>query len=546
MSYNINPVFLTDSYKLSHKHFEVEGTSMIYANGTFRFDNYFKAKYPDFDHKIVWFGMQRFIIKILIDTWNKGFFSRPKEDVMKEIKRLLLPYIGMDKLKHFEDLYDIGYLPIEIKSLPEGCLVDIGIPVFTIKNTHPDFEWLSNYLETVISVEIWKPATVATVSRQFHLLSKEFAKKTVGGIDGIEFQNHDFSFRGQSGWESSAANGCAFLLNSWGTDNVPALCDAEYYYKADIEKEPLAFSVAASEHSVTTLGINSNDSEDLAVGEQSFLYDVLVNKFPKGIVSYVADSYDYWRTISDIIPSLKPQILARDGKLVIRPDSGDPVKVVCGYKYETNISEAFRLNKLYFDGKTLWNTVEAGYDEIRDEWFGYVASNPITSDINEIKGSIEVLWDHFGGTITDKGYKLLDSHIGLIYGDGITYQRAKEIFTLLEEKGFASTNVVFGVGSYSLNLLSRDDLGFAIKATAAIVNDKFIPLCKDPKTDTSKKSAKGLLQVSYDADRKKYILNDNVSPEMEQNSCLETVFRDGALTKQVTFGEVRHNAKFMR
>lgn len=483
----LTPAFaalLTDSYKLSHKLFTTPGTQQIYSNFTPRFTHYLKQLYPLFDDQIVFFGLQAAIKEIFCNMWNDTFFNQPKNEVIAEMKRVLTPYIGMSDFSHFEQLHDLGYLPIEIKALPEGALVQPNIPVFTIKNTHADFQWLPNYLETILSAQIWKPMTVATVGRLFRSLANAAAIKTTGTTDGVDFQLHDFSFRGQSGFESSAANGAGFLLSSLGSDNIPAIMYLEQYYNADISKEPIAYSVPAGEHSVTTLGITMSNPEDKYDGEVKYI-DFVLDQFKTGIVSYVADSYDYWNVIENILPIHKDKIMSREGKFVIRGDSGNPVDIITGatLKYaevskesaETfedfmNICKMRIANKVESTTPTnkegvstysmsfkwndkLWDVTASQLTWVRSSlnyWqvdIRTAVMSFVEKEIDaEYKGTIEALWDLFGGTVNELGYKVLDSHIGMIYGDGITFERATEIFQRLEAKGFASTNIVFGVG----------------------------------------------------------------------------------------------------
>ena len=550
----MNPLFMSDSYKLSHKFMSFPGTQNIYSNLTPRFDKYFTKEYPNFDHNIVWFGLQAFIKKTLIEEWNINFFNKSWEELKEELNDVLVPYIGMTDFDHFEALHKLGYLPIEIKSLKEGSLVNIGTPVLTIVNTHPEFQWLTNYLETVISAEVWKPTTVATIAREFAHLSRHYAINTVGSTEGTEFQNHDFSYRGQANTESAASVGAGFLLSSHGTDNIPAIVFAKKYYNA---KGFIAGSVPAGEHSVTTLGINANNSKDKKQGETDFFKWLLTDVYPTGIFSYVADSYDYWGFLEEIVPSLKDIIMSRDGKWVCRGDSGDVVDVICGkiipdYSEEFSPESAVLAHAYKSDEYKLSNIVF----KYKDEYFkgsytshfdkhGDLCDIEVTSCVEykltvEDKGTIETLWDIFGGTITEKGYKLLDSHVGMIYGDGITYKRAQEIFKRLEDKGFASTNVIFGIGSFSLSSgLSRDSLGIAVKATNAIVNGKQIPIYKQPKTDSTKNSAKGLLKVIKNEDGSYTTLN-NVTIEEEQQGELVSVFKDGKLLREQTFEEIRN------
>lgn len=552
----MNPLFMSDSYKLSHLKMSIPGTQYIYSNLTFRFDKYFKQLYPDFDHKAVWFGLQAFIKKTLIKQWNEEFFNKPKDEVLNELK-LLTSAFAMTDFSHFEALHDLGYLPIEIKSLPEGSLINMGTPGLTIVNTHPDFQWLTNYLESVISAEIWKPTTIATVGREFRKLSNQWALKTTGSVEGTEFQNHDFGYRGTANTESSAACGAGFLLSTLGTDNIPAIDFVGRYYNTDVVENPVAFSIPASEHSVTTLGINYYNAEDKQQGELEYLKWLLTEVQPSGLFSYVADSYDYWGFLEHIIPTLKDIIMSRDGKYVVRPDSGNVIDVICGkqfpdYSDEPTLHSAalsfaydFESEEDNFEGIILY---QKHYHKVKisinRDRLGLI-DNYIVDSIDEYnltvedKGTVEWLYETFGGTKTEQGYKLLDPHIGMIYGDGITYERAEQIFNRLHEKGFASINVVFGIGSWTMNQVSRDSLGIAVKATNAIVNGKQIPIYKQPKTDSTKNSAKGLLKVIKNEDGSYTTLN-NVTVEEEQQGELVSVFKDGKLLREQTFGEIRN------
>ena len=570
--HNINPILLSDSYKLSHIIFTSKGVKTIYSNFTPRFTHYLEDRFPNFDGKLVWFGLTATLKQVLIESWKENFFLRNKEEVIQEAKDILGPYIGMEDFSHFEDLHDLGYMPIEIKALAEGSLISKGIPCFTIKNTHEDYQWLPNYLESILTVQLWKVMTVATIGRLFKLVAEKYALKTTGSIEGTEFQNHDFSFRGQSGFESGGAAGAAFLISSKGTDNISALQYIRSYYNTDVNKTPVAFSIPAGEHSVTTLGIQMNalkyqdqdKSQRLILAEHDYLEEVLA-KFPTGLVAYVADSYDYFSFLTDILPKAKDSIMARDGKLVVRGDSGDPVDIIAGIpcidRSETSDNAQlaaidafmeevdFQAEKndyevIYFFDDVCYKGVFKLDRDNRNIVDGYqrISVEPYERTAEE-KGTIEVLYEIFGGTINDLGYKNLDSHIGMIYGDGITIPRATEIFERLESKGFSSLNIVFGVGSFSLAFLSRDDLGIAVKATAAeVVNGdstSLLPVYKEPKTDSSKKSAKGLLKVTKDIDTGEFTLHDNVSYEEECEGELKTVFLNGEFLIEPTFQEIR-------
>lgn len=603
-----NPALFADSYKLSHKAMEPEGTEIIYSNFTPRFNKYFKELYPNHDGKTVVFGIYPFLLDFLVDYWEKGFFKRPKEEVLEEIREVCYPYVGMDTkdLKHFEDLHDLGHLPLRVKALPEGSTVNTNIPVLTVVNTHKNFSWLTNYIESVLSSELWKPMTVATFAREFNTLADYWFDKTVEDQTFRKFAIHDFSYRGHGTHRESAICGAAPLLFSNGTDNIPGVLLARALYGAD---ENVAGSVAASEHSVTTLGINffadqKFDGElktltdqllnkmialgiqfeyEKALGELVTIYRLLTEVYPTGIFSYVSDSYDYWRVLTVILPILKPVIMRRDGKLVIRPDSGDPVKIVCGevsptqatlipessMEFREDFCKEVLIDRLVdetphgysgpssFEGLFVdsdgtyfkavisdisWNRYDKQYYYLDDRHS--ITCIVETIDLNPAeKGSIEVLSEVFGYTTNAKGYKELPPQIGLIYGDGITYQRAKDIYSQLASKGFAANNVVLGVGSYSFSGGTRDTLGFAIKATYAEVNGKPTPIYKEPKTDMSKKSARGLMKIEQDANGE-LVLVDNCSWAEEAEGLLQVVFENGKLYNQPDFTAIRTRLGF--
>lgn len=532
----------TDAYKLSHKGFMVEGTELIYSNFTPRSAKYLPVNKEDYDNKVVFFGLQYFIKDYLINEWNDKFFNKPKEQVIKKYKRIFDNYLGKDSvdMEHFEDLHDLGYLPLHIKALPEGSSVDIKVPFLTVYNTDKKYAWLTNYLETVLSCEIWKPCTVATIIKEYRKLANKFALKTTGSTAGTEFQIHGFEFRGMSGRKDAAICAAAFLLSSCGTDTVPAIELLEDFYNANGDEEFIAASVPASEHSLASAGI-------AAIGELETYRKWITQDYPTGIVSIIADTLDFFRVVTEFAEELKEDILNRQpngvglAKTVFRPDSGCPVKILTGYitadqtftseqhcydiiEYETKLPEVVNINGIYY--KTSQN------------WDGRVGLGKVLSE-PEVKGAVQCLWDIFGGTKTEQGYKLLHERVGIIYGDSITLERAKLIFERLEKKGFASTNVTFGVGSFTSQLISRDSAGMAMKAVYSEINGKGYELSKDPKTDDgTKKSAKGLLQVTKDSEGN-YQLKDQCTWEEESQGELETVFLNGNLIKETSLSEVR-------
>lgn len=517
---NINPMVLVDSYKTHHHNQYPDGMTKLYSNFTPR-----KSRIKGIEH-VVFFGLQHFILEYLIEKFNNEFFIFDKEirDITikeegekafklykKEVIDDYKKHVKLDDYSHIEKLWDLGYLPIEIKALPEGTLVPIGVPVFTITNTHPDFAWLVNYLETLISAMMWQPITSATIANEYKKILKSWAIKTTGSSEGVEWQGHDFSMRGMSSVETATLSGMAHLLSFTGTDTIPAIYALESSYNP--QKDTLiGGSVPATEHSVMCMGEKETEIET---------FKRLLKLYPTDNLSIVSDTWDLWKVITEYLPILKDEILARDGKLVIRPDSGNPADIICG----SNINS-------------------------------YVG--PIsTTQTPEFKGVIELLWDIFGGTVNEQGYKVLDSHIGLIYGDGIGLHNLDEINSRLAAKGFATTNWVAGFGSYGYQYNTRDTFGFAMKATYGEITHKADTwddsdtldiiepreIFKDPITDDgTKRSKKGLLSV------KRYpkvgggesiSVDDQQTWEQESNSLLTTVFKDSKLIKATTLEEIR-------
>lgn len=504
-----------DFYKADHRSQYPTGTELVYSNFTPRSARLGKMIADYFDNKVVVWGIQGMIKGLLIELWDKSFFQQPQAKVVAHYKRRMDTSLGPDKIsmEHIIALHDLGYLPIEIKALPEGSLCPINMPVLTIKNTIDEFFWLTNYLESSMSSCLWKYMTSATIALQYRRILNHWCEITGGTAGFVPFQAHDFSFRGTSGIEDAIMCGSGHLLSFTGSDTVLAIDFLEDYYGADCEKEFIAGSVPATEHSVMCMG-----GED---DERGTYLRLLTELYPSGFVSIVSDTWDYWHVITETVPSLKAEILAREGKFVVRPDSGDPVRIICGY----NEDELVRTE----DGKVYRHNLQ----EIAGVSTGLVE---ITEA--EAKGSIQCLWDTFGGTITANTYKTLDSHIGLIYGDSITMERAEQIFTRLAAKGFSSDNVVFGVGSFTYEYVTRDTLGFAMKATAGVVNGQPRDIFKSPKTDKGdKRSAKGLLSMHINSNG--YHLLQQCTPEVEQTGELKTVFLNGQLTHETTLAEVR-------
>lgn len=479
----MNPLLLTDGYKLDHRRQYPEGTSLVYSNWTPR-----KSRINGIN-EVVFFGLQYFLKKYIIEDFAKNFFQQPKEEVIRKYTRRINNYLGENQVgtKHIEALHNLGYIPMVFKALPEGVSVPVRVPMFTMYNTLPEFFWLTNYFETLLSAVVWMPCTSASIAKQYRKVLNKYAAETSSLEEFVTWQGHDFSMRGMAGIEAAVLSGAGHLLSFTGTDTIPAIDFLEEYYNANADNELIGDSVAATEHSVMCMGTDE--------GEFDTFKRLIMEIYPKGIVSIVSDTWDLWKVLTDYLPRLKNEISSREGKVVIRPDSGDPVDILCG-----NV---------------------AGKHEA------------------EKKGVIELLWEVFGGTINEKGYKELSPKIGAIYGDSITIERATQICERLKQKGFASTNVVLGIGSYTYQYNTRDTFGFAMKATYGEVNGVGREIFKDPVTDDgTKKSAKGLMQI-YQDEQGNYQLKDQCTWAEEQVGELREVFRDGKLLIDDSLAEIR-------
>lgn len=800
---------MIDAYKIDHRRQYPPGITRVYSNWTPR-----KISIPGVD-KVVFFGLQAFL-KEMTEAFDE-FFAADVDEVCADYEQNITEIIGPNDIgtQHIRDLHRLGYLPLEFRALPEGAEVYARVPMFTVENTHPDFFWLVNYLETWLSAHMWMPCTSATLARQLRRTLNRHALATTGSVEGVEFQGHDFSMRGHSSVLSAAMSGAGHLLSFVGTDTLPAKSWVKKYYGAE---EPIALSVAATEHSVMCAGGQDGEFET---------YNRLLDLYPNGILAVVSDTWDLWSVITDILPALKEKILARDGKLVIRPDcyaegtsiftnrgwvdfaklepsdlvaqvlddgsyefvkplkyieqeysgpmyrfsdkmgkvdflvtpnhrmimeSNGEQRVVFaenmlskGHHYQhmrrsavapisgralsplERLKIAFQadgsfqtgVNKIRFsfsksrkmdrleaileeagisykkypltegrfeysldapatefskgfewidlgtldgewcrefieelsywdasrrsDGrfkfdstdKTVIDVVEiialsAGFGALvshatddRKEIFSDVFAIHIMKDNrvggqswkktvedydgkvycvqvptgrilvknnratlvcgnsgdpadilcglntadgdtgrsargridfsshnSEDLGVIELLWEIFGGTVNDLGYKVLDHRIGAIYGDSITHDTADEICRRLAEKGFASTNVVFGMGSFFYQggwrgekpgWITRDTFGFAMKATNVTIDGQDQPIFKDPVTDSgTKKSAKGLISVVVGEDGEYRLLDecDRHDVQAEYNK-MALVYRNGKLLVDHKFNDIR-------
>jgi nicotinamide phosphoribosyltransferase len=493
----INPLNAIDFYKADHRRQYPHGTEYVYSNFTPRSARHAidsKLVGPNFDNKVVFVGLQGFCRWFLRDCFNQHFFSRPKVEVVAAYKRRMDRSLGEGAIpvEHIAALHDLQYLPIMIKAVPEGTRVPIGVPMLTIENTDEDFFWLTNYLETVLSNSLWKACTEATIAYEYRKLFKKYAVETGGNLSFVDVQGHDFSARGMSTIYDAASSGIGHLLSFVGTDTVSAIDYAEHYYGGNV----IGVSVPATEHSVMSMG----GREDEISTFQRLIQDL----YPSGIVSIVSDTWNFWTVITEYAARLKDIILNRTpdslgmAKVVFRPDSGDPVKIICGDPEAPEGSPAR-------------------------------------------KGAVQCLWDIFGGTTNASGYRTINQCVGLIYGDSITYSRASEILERLKRASFASDNIVFGIGSYTYQYVTRDTFGFAMKSTWGRVLGEPRELSKDPITDDgTKKSLKGLLKVIRTDDGNLTVLDQLLGRGMGGKAdVMDIVFFDGEMDNPETFDTIK-------
>ena len=477
----------TDAYKLDHRRQYPAGTEYVYANMTAR------GSRIDGVDRTVFFGLQA-VLDDLHTKWEHFFLGvngGELDEVLLRYEEFVGNLLGENQVGtgHFRELHALGHLPLEIRALPEGTLTPLRVPYLTVVNTDPRFFWLTNYLETVLSAALWQPITSATTAWRARALLDERAERA-GEPEATPFQGHDFSYRGMAGTEAAAASGAGHMLSFTGTDTLPSILYAERHY-AGRDNGLLGASVAATEHSVMMA-----DGQDGEFGTFSRLLDL----YPTGILSVVSDTWNLWEVLTDFLPRLREKIVARDGKLVIRPDSGDPVKILCGDP-----------------------DVEPG-----DPYFAARS-----------RGVIGLLADTFGTTVNDKGYLVLDPHVGAIYGDSITYDRADAITANLIAQGFSPSIPVFGFGSFGYQYVTRDTFQMAMKTTWTQVSGEERNIIKNPITDNgTKKSATGLLSVRRQMDGTLYLV-EKATPEQLAGSELRPVYRNGEFLIRQSFAQVR-------
>jgi nicotinamide phosphoribosyltransferase len=544
-----NPLGYSDGYKPGHKRMLAPGTEFLYGTWIPRST---KHAPPSID-KVISIGQQMSIMW-LHDIFEEYFFKVPENLAMKFGKDLSL-YIGQDyDYSHFKALHRLGYLPIEIQSLPEGIETPVNIPHMTFINTVAGYAWLPLYLETPISAASWKMPTNATTALQYKRVANKWIKKTdQNNIGMLDYLLHDFASRGLDPY-TMLSSGLGHASSFRGSDSLICIEGARYYY-GESEDEVCINSVNASEHSVTCTGIffyedklkegelnhkikeyyssdtpcegSISEPDYKAIAEWLNLADWL-KEFPTGILSVVSDTFDLWKLITFILPRLKDEIMARDGKLVIRPDSGDPVDIVCGVGKPGHLD----------DGKGFRNSIHSWDGITKPSW----------------KGVVELLGDIFGYTINDQGFKVLDSHIGAIYGDSINLDRQIQMYERLASKGWACTNIVLGIGSFTYQFNTRDTFGYAAKGAWFQIKEDFedmrgryyselkdYNIYKDPITDDgTKKSLKGIQFVQRDKEGNISTIGESTKEVAYSNAnLLHTIYKDGKFFNPVTLTQIR-------
>jgi nicotinamide phosphoribosyltransferase len=507
MKHNDNLLLMTDCYKMFHMRGYPEGLTKIYS--------YLCARSTKKYNDALFFGLQPYL-----QLLEKPITKEHAEEFFSYYTHIIGSQPTGDVVEKINALVELGYLPIEIKAVPEGTIIDNKNVLATVTNTDPRFPWVVGFFESLL-LKVWATTTVATKSLQFKRVAKKYTNETSDSDFLLPFLVHDFGYRGVSSEETAELCGAAHLVNFLGTDTIPAIKFMKENYAGE---GPIGLSVPASEHSVHCAHGPSDQDEINYVNR-------MMELCPSGIVSVVSDAYDYWRMLTVTLPAVKDKILSRDGKYVVRPDSGDPLKILCGTIQTFKTIEEAESHYEFVDNTSVY--------EVDGKFFEFVGLKPkYIEPMPEQKGTFRILDELFGSTVNSKGYKELNPKIGVIYGDGMYLERYEQILAKMKEMGYANTNLVVGIGGLLLQQHNRDDLGFAFKATHAVINGENVELYKDPITDPGKKSHKGLMMLVKDGNGK-YHTVDQVSEADEKLGFLQTVFKDGKVVKTHTLAEIR-------
>lgn len=593
-------ILLTDFYKFCHQAQYDPSIKRLVSYGTPR-----GCRLPGKEY-VINFGIQAFCKEYLIDHFRENFFNKLDNDVEREVTEFLtntLPGTDVEgTVRKLMELKRLGYLPISIRTIPEGGKVNLKCPNIELVNTIDGFEWISGFIESLISSYIWKPMICATVGHWYRETANKFFEMTADNWEAkARSSMSEFGFRGADTPEDGIHSGAAWLLSFDKTATCAAIPFIKEYYGTPYAGKGLI----STEHSVMCSSTSLNMMKGMSQkdAEKEVVKNLLTNIYPNSSFSMVSDSYDYWRLVTEILPELKDDVMNHNGTLFVRGDSGDPVKIVAGriditgllsevivkslmsgksvesFSIVSELSKSIKMNiegdfvedYCYFrDGDKLYSLYYYENDYSNEFDLG----DELTE--SEVKGTVGYLWEIFGGTVNSKGYKVLDQHIRAIYGDSITQNRQELIYKILEVKGFSVENVALGAGSFSFHAYqgndgtlypyTRDTFQFAQKATygesveravgssadgsdGLQMYEKRTPVMiyKDPKTDSDnfKKSMKGCCAIYQDENNKLryYLDHDNLTfeeREKDLNNALVEVFKDGRMVHEDTFEEIRN------
>ena len=445
---NIIDIFDTDGYKLSQWKQYPAGATHAMSYGEARGGA----------NRVKFFGLQYILKNMAVPT--------PAE--VEQVKKYVEAYTGRTDIFNYEgwkQIAEMGYFPLKVRAVPEGTVVPTGQALFTVEPTLPDFVWLVGWFETKL-LRVWYPTTVATISYEIKELIAGFLEKN-GTPETLGFKLHDFGSRGVGVREQAELGGMAHLVNFMGTDTLAGWMGAVEYYGASMDG--LGAGIPASEHStITSWG-------------KDFEIDAFRNMIEQfggegSIYACVSDSYDIWAALRKW-KELEPVILEKGGTLVVRPDSGDPVK--------TPVQVVKELMKM------------------------------------------------FGFTRNEKGYKVLPDHIRVIQGDGIEYDTIRQIAEALDVAEISIDNIAFGMGGALLQKADRDTYKFAMKMCAITVDGEERDVFKDPVTDPGKRSKKGYLTLNEDMETVR------IADLGDKKDAMQTVWEDSEFVNEVTFDEVR-------
>lgn len=570
----INMMLMSDFYKQGHPEFYPTGQDYLFTCGTPRMSRL------DGINEMVVFGIQAYCMDYLIERFNDTFFNRPHDEAVNEVAEFIQETFACESfnIKRISDLHKLGYLPVKVWAIPEGMTIPIidqrehpgavQIPFMAMESTHPEFAWVTEFLESITSCQVWYPMVIATITKKGYkdTVDRHWRKSVVGQPAHTAIS--EFGFRGAEGSEGAIMASSAFLTSFTKTATVPAIKYLKDYYGKGMSYKDIGSGMSSTEHSTMC----SNYAVD--GNENTFMVKLFSKIAPNGNLSVVSDSYDYWGRVAEMGREgspVKAAIVARNGCLFVRGDSGNPLEIICGKNKYIKLDDVKHIKNMailmekddvevgteYF--YKVLNKSKTAYEYWRvhktDTLVAYDKVDPDLSDI----GTVEALFNSFGGYINEKGYIVLSDKIRAIYGDSITPCLTEEIYSRLEKNGFAANNVALGGGSLSMQAWeerdeqgnrtlkphTRDTFGIAFKATYCEINGKGYEVYKDPKTDTAKfkKSQRGMVVVVEKADGSlKAVdhLNRDEFNRLASVNVMRPIFEDGHMLVEESLEEIRN------